>query len=86
MPFMKKFTLPQYKNFHFILLMLVFLVKWNVVRLKMIVSMITNRKNKAKERLCRKISKTNSIEIQSQNWCVNRQLSMKGIAVEYFPY
>ena len=32
-----------------------------------------------------KFSKTTGIEIQSQHWGRNRQLSMEGIDVEYFP-
>ena len=32
-----------------------------------------------------KFSKTTGIEIQSQHWSGNKQLSMEGIAVEYFP-
>ena len=32
-----------------------------------------------------KFSETTGIEIQSQHWGVNRQLSMEGIAVEYVP-
>ena len=32
-----------------------------------------------------KFSRTTGIEIQSQHWCVSIQLSMEGIAVEYFP-
>ena len=31
-----------------------------------------------------KFSKTTGIEIQSQHWGVNGELSMEGIAVEYF--
>ena len=33
----------------------------------------------------RKVQQKNGIEIQSQNWGGNRQLSMEGIAVEYLP-
>ena len=40
---------------------------------------------KVEEILCRKIRKTNGKEIQIQNWGINRQLSMEGIAAEYFP-
>ena len=32
-----------------------------------------------------KIGKTTGKEIQIQHWSVNSQLSMEGIAVEYFP-
>ena len=32
-----------------------------------------------------KFSETTGIEIQTQHWCGNRQLSMEGISVEYFP-
>ena len=35
--------------------------------------------------LRRKINETNGIEIQSQHWGGNRQLSMEDIPVEYFP-
>ena len=34
--------------------------------------------------MCRKFSETTGIEIQSQHWGVNIQLSMKGVAVENF--
>ena len=38
------------------------------------------------QRLCKSFfRKTTSIEIQCQHWGVNRQLSMEGIAVKYFP-
>ena len=44
-------------------------------------------KNNLKLRIdyAEKISKATSIEIQSQHWGGNRQLSMEGISVEYFP-
>ena len=32
-----------------------------------------------------KFSKTTGIEIQSQHWSGNKQLSMEGIAIGYFP-
>ena len=41
-------------------------------------------KYKVKGILCTKISKTTGIEIQSQHWGGNKQLSMEGIADEYF--
>ena len=57
MRFMKKITLPQYKNYHFILLLLGLLVQGNVGRLEMIVFMIMYQKQyKVRERLFRKIS------------------------------
>ena len=37
---------------------------------------------KVKERLCRKFSKETGIEMQSQHWVGNRQLSLEGFAVE----
>ena len=40
---------------------------------------------KVKERLCRKVQQKTDTEIQSQHWGENSQLSMEGIAVEYFP-
>ena len=33
----------------------------------------------------KKFSEATGIEIQSQYWCGNRQLSIEGIAAEYFP-
>ena len=33
----------------------------------------------------KKSAKATGIEIQSQHWSVNRQLSMESISVEYFP-
>ena len=66
--------------------MLGFLDKWNVGRLEMLVFAIMHQqKFKVKNGLCKKFSKCTSIEIQSQNWGGNRQLSKEGIAVEYFP-
>ena len=35
--------------------------------------------------LCRKIQWKTGIETQSQHWGGNRQLSMEGITLEYFP-
>ena len=47
--------------------------------------MIIHKKQyKVKEILCRKFRETTGIEIQSQHWGGNRQLSTEGIAVEYF--
>ena len=50
----------------------------------MIVSMIADQKYKVKEKLCRKFQWKTGIEVQSKDWGGNRQLSMEGIAVEYF--
>ena len=43
------------------------------------------KKIKFKKDYAEIFSKANGIEIQSQYWSENRQLSMEGIAVEYFP-
>ena len=40
---------------------------------------------KLKKDYAEKFSETTSIEIQSQHWGGNRQLSMEGISVECFP-
>ena len=61
------------------------LVKWNAGRLEIIVSMIMHRKKKLNKYYAEIFSETTGIEILSQHWCENRQLSMEGIAVEYFP-
>ena len=42
-------------------------------------------KIKSKKYYAEKISETTGIEIQSQHWGGNRQFSMEGITVEYFP-
>ena len=65
--------------------MLGFLVLCNVGRLEMIFPMIMYQKQyKVKEILCRKFSKASGIEIQIQDWFVNRLLSLEVIAVQYF--
>ena len=47
--------------------------------------MIMRQQNmRLKKNYAEKFSKTTSIEIQGQHWDGNRQLSMDGIAVEYF--
>ena len=40
---------------------------------------------KLKKYYAEKFSETTGIEIKTQNWGGNRQLSMEGIPVEYFP-
>ena len=60
-----------------------FLVKWKMERLEMIISTIMHQNIyiKLKKDYAEKFSKSTSIEIQSQHWDKNRQLSMEGIAV-----
>ena len=67
--------------------MLGFVIKWNVLRLNMIVFMKIHAKFhlKLKKYYAETISKTTGIEIQSQHWGENFHLSMEGIAVKYFP-
>ena len=40
---------------------------------------------KLKKYYAEKFSKATGIEIYIQHWVINRQLSVEGIAVEYFP-
>ena len=62
--FAKNKIFPQYKNFYFILLVSVFLVQWNVGRLKIVVSEIMHKiYKKAKNDYAEKISKATGIEI-----------------------
>ena len=54
-----------------------FLVQWNLGRLEVIITMIIHENNRVKE-IC--------IEIRSQHWGGNRQISMEDIiAVKYSP-
>ena len=50
----------------------------------MIVSMIMHKKTSPKKYYSEKSNETTGIEIQSQYWGGNTQLSMEGIVVEYF--
>ena len=61
-----------------------FLIKLNVGRLEVIVSTLIHQKIYKRKYYAEKFSKTTGIEIQSQHWGGNRQLSMEGIDVEYF--
>ena len=65
--------------------MLGLLFQWNVGRLETIIFMKLHEKNMKLEKYYAEIfSKTTVIEIPSQNWDGNRQLSREGIDVEYF--
>ena len=58
------------------------LVQWDVGILEIIVFVILYQKQyKVKEITCIKFSETTGIEIQSQNWGGNRQLSIGGVTV-----
>ena len=60
------------------------LVQRNVVRIEVIVSMVIHHRTiKSLKYHAEKTRKTTGIEIQSQHWGGNGQLSMEGIAVEY---
>ena len=66
--------------------MSVLLVQRNVGIVEMIVSAIIHKKQfKGKKDYAEKFSESTSLEIQSPHWGGNRQLSMEGIDVEYFP-
>ena len=45
----------------------------------------SKRNTKLEKHYAEKFSEKTGIEIQIQHWGVSRELSMEGIAVEYFP-
>ena len=83
--FHKKSYIPTIENFNLILFMSGCLVQQNMVRLEIFFHDNALKNLKLKKDYSEKFSKATSIEIQSQHWGGNRQLSMEGIAVEYFP-
>ena len=75
--FHNKFFIPTIKNCHFILIMLGFLVQWNLERLEIIFHHNASKKDiKLKNDYAEQFIKTTGIEIQGQHWGGNRQLSM----------
>ena len=67
--------------------MLGFLVQWNVGRLEMIFHGNSWQNNmKLNKYYSEKFNETTGIKIQSQHWGGNRQLSMEGIAIDYFQF
>ena len=83
--FHDKFYIPTIENCHFIFIVLGLLVQWNLGRLKLIFHDNAPKNNiRLKKDYAEKFIKNIGIEIQSQNWGGNIQLSMEGIAVQYF--